>query len=199
MIQFLGSKIEYCEYLKDSQKEKAPKTPDVLKVKQNFQKNKVVTGKTLFFVIDPFCSCHSTLASDRAVLKGNDVFSILVLSTKKQCSSFLKKVFIFQKICLKVKVLKTFKIFTGCHIKTCWSLKQRAILKISSTFFKRTYALSAGFKMKPLRKSIFQKNQLKYCLKLAKRSNHSFYWVPRLKINIVIWCIFWKKSSEFIS
>ena len=29
------------------------------KVKQNFQKNKVVTGKTLFFVIVPFCTSHS--------------------------------------------------------------------------------------------------------------------------------------------
>ena len=48
---------------------------------------------------------------------------------------FLKKVFIFQKICFKVKVLKTFKSSSGCHIKTCQSLKCRAILKISSTVF----------------------------------------------------------------
>ena len=39
-------------------------------------------------------------------------------------------VFIFQKICFKVKVLKTFKISTDCHIKTCRSLKERTILKI---------------------------------------------------------------------
>ena len=31
----------------------------ILKLKQNFQKNKVVTGKTLFFVIGPFCTHHS--------------------------------------------------------------------------------------------------------------------------------------------
>ena len=31
----------------------------VLKLKQNFQKNKVVTGKTLFSVIYPFRSYHS--------------------------------------------------------------------------------------------------------------------------------------------
>ena len=43
-----------------------------------------------------------------AVLYGNDAFSILVLSTKKLYSSFLKMVFVFQKICFKVKVLKTF-------------------------------------------------------------------------------------------
>ena len=35
-------------------------------------------------------------------------------------------------------------------------------------FFRRTYAFSVGFKMKPLRKNVFQcedKNQLKFCLK----------------------------------
>ena len=31
----------------------------VLKLKQNFQKNKKVIGKTSFFVIDPFCTHHS--------------------------------------------------------------------------------------------------------------------------------------------
>ena len=59
-----------------------------------------------------------TLASDR-VLNGNDVFSILVVSTKTRYSNFLKKLFVFQKICFKVKVLKTFETFTDCHIKTC--------------------------------------------------------------------------------
>ena len=32
---------------------------EVLKLKQNFQKNKVVTGKTPCFVIGPFCTAHS--------------------------------------------------------------------------------------------------------------------------------------------
>ena len=76
-----------------------------------------------------------TLASDRAIFNGNDVFSILVLSTKNRYSSFLKKVFVFQKICYKVKVLKTFKISTDCHVKTCRSLKWRAVLKILSNVF----------------------------------------------------------------
>ena len=67
------------------------------------------------------------------VLYANDVFSILVLSTEKQYSSFLKKVFVFQKIYFKVKVLKTFKISTDSHIKTCRFLERRAILKIAST------------------------------------------------------------------
>ena len=89
------------------------------------------------------------LASERAVLNGNDVFSILVVSTKNRYSSFLKKVFVFQKICLKVKVLKTFETLIDCHIKTCRSLTRRAILKISRYH-------SVGFKMKTLRKSVFE-------------------------------------------
>ena len=32
---------------------------DILTLKQNFQKNKVVTGKTPFFVIGPFCTPYS--------------------------------------------------------------------------------------------------------------------------------------------
>ena len=91
-----------------------------------------------------------TLASDRAVLYGNVAFSILVLSSKKNYSSLLKRVCVFQKICLGVEVLKSFKISSNCHIKTCRSLKRRAILKTLSIFFRRTYA----FKMKPLRKSV---------------------------------------------
>ena len=47
--------------------------------KQNFQKNKVVPGKTPFFVIGPFCTTILfllTLVSHEAVLYGNDAFSI---------------------------------------------------------------------------------------------------------------------------
>ena len=43
-----------------------------------------------------------------------------------------------------------------CHVKTCQSLKQRAILKMPSTIFRITYALLVGFKMKPLKKSFFK-------------------------------------------
>ena len=93
---------------------------DVLKLKQIFQRKKLVTGKTPFFVIGPFCTPYSilTLASDRLALYGNVAFSILVLSTKKLYSSFLKRVSVSQKICLKVEVLKTFKISSDCHIKS---------------------------------------------------------------------------------
>ena len=98
----------------------------------------------------------------------NDAFSILLFSTKKRDSSFLKKIFVFHKICFRVKVLKACKISTDCHIKACRSLKRKAILEIPSTVFRRTYNLSVGFKMKHLRKSVFQcqdKNYPKFRLK----------------------------------
>ena len=69
--------------------------------------------------------------------EGNKQFfflgAILIFSTKKRYSSFLKNVFVFQKMFFKVKVLKTFKSSSDCHIKICRSVKRRAILKISST------------------------------------------------------------------
>ena len=71
---------------------------EVLKLKQSFRKNKLVTGKTPFFAIDTFCTPQTiclTLASDRAVFYGNVVLSILGLSTKKLYSSLLKKVCFF--------------------------------------------------------------------------------------------------------
>ena len=97
-----------------------------------------------------------TLAPDRAVLNGNDVFSILVVSTKKQHSSFFKKVFVFQKISFIVKVLRTFETLTDFHIETCRSLKRRGIFKIPSIIFRRIHDLSVGFKMKTLGKSVFE-------------------------------------------
>ena len=68
-------------------------------------------------------------------LYGNDGFSMLVLSTKKQYPSFFKKSFFSQEICSKVKLLKTLKISTDCRVKTYRSLKKRAILRIPSTVF----------------------------------------------------------------
>ena len=84
----------------------------------------MINKSILFFLI---------LASDRAVLMGN-VFLVLVVSTKKRYFIFLKMAFVFQKISLKVKALKTFETFTDCHRKTCLSLKRRAILKIPTVF-----------------------------------------------------------------
>ena len=72
----------------------------------------------------------------------------------------------FQNYCKFVsKVLKTFQISSDCHIKACRSLKRRAILKILSTIFRRTYALSVRFEMEPLKKAFpsVKENQLEFC------------------------------------
>ena len=78
------------------------------------------------------------------------MFLILVASTKKLYSSFLKKVFVFQKICFKDKILKTLETFTDCHIKHADLWNGELFWKSLVPFFRRTYALSVGFKMKTL-------------------------------------------------
>ena len=90
------------------------------------------------------------------VLFGNDAISVLMLSAKKRYSKKLKKIFDSRKICLKVKGIERFKTPTDFHIKTCRSPKRRAILKSPGTIFRRTYTVSAGLKMKPLRKCVLQ-------------------------------------------
>ena len=90
----------------------------------------------------------------------------------------MKTMFVFQKICFKVKVLKTFETFTDCHIKTRQSLNRSATLKISITVFQKNYALSVSFKIKTLKKKEKEKafskdktksrqnQQLKFCCKI---------------------------------
>ena len=65
-------------------------------MKQNFQKNKVATGKTVFFVIGSFCNpvlFVLTLASERAVLSEYIMLSIIVLLTTKRYSILFFKLF----------------------------------------------------------------------------------------------------------
>ena len=97
---------QYIFSLKDTHREKAPSKRfrkvwiwtfewlyEVLKLKQNFRKNTVVTSKILFFVIGPRCIPHFiclTLASDIVILYGNVAFSILVFSTKISTPVFWK-------------------------------------------------------------------------------------------------------------
>ena len=59
--------------------------------------------------------------------------------------------------------MKTFRIFGDCQIKSV-NLKRKLFWKLLVPFFRRTYALSVGFNMKPRRKIVFQcegRNQLK--------------------------------------
>ena len=112
-----------------------------------------------------------------AVLYGNYAFSILMRSTRKRSSSFLKKVFFSQKIYFKVKVLKMFKVFTDCHRKTCRSLKWKAILNIPSTSFSKKLCSFCWFKKETSKKKRFpvlRQKLTQFCRKLAESSSHSF-------------------------
>ena len=110
-----------------------------------------------------------------AVLYGNDALSILVLWTKKRYSIFWEK---FSLISFKVKALKTLKISSDCHIKTCGSLKRRAILKIPSTvFLEEPFLFLLALKWNLYQKAFFNvktKTNPNFFVKLAERSNDLF-------------------------
>ena len=104
------------------------------------------------------------------------MLSILVLSTKKQYSSFLKSVCVFQKIYFKVKVLKLFKISSESHMKACRSLKWRAILKIPILKEPMLFLLALKWNLYEKAFSCV-KTKNNFCCKPcwnAERSNHSF-------------------------
>ena len=142
-------------------------------------------------MISPFCTpilFALPLASDMMALYGNDAFSILVLTTKKRYSSFLKKVFVLQKICFKVKVLKTFKISTDCHIKACLSCKRRTILKIPGTVLEEPmlFPLVLKWNLEEITfSSVKTKTNPNFGVKFAERSNHTFllsvWWIKFFK------------------
>ena len=138
------------------------------------------------------------------------MLSILVLSTKKRYSSFLKRVCVFQKIYFKVKVLKSFKISNDCHIKTCrsgfygghksmliglfWRAKWRVILKI--TILKEHVLFLLALKWNLYEKALSCVNtKTKFCCKPcwnAERSNHSFpsnWWIAFFKhlYSLIMW------------
>ena len=109
----------------------------VLKLKRNFLKNKVVRGKTPFFVIGPFCTHHSN-SLNIGFWYGSFVWKWCVFRLKR-FSSFLKKVFVFQKICLKVESIEIVQNFRWLSHKNT----------------QITYVLSVGFKMEPASRSFF--------------------------------------------
>ena len=65
---------------------------------------------------------------------GNVALSTVVLLTEKPGYSFSKIVFVLQKTSFKVETLKTFKIFSDCHIKHV-DLVNGWVLKIPSIVF----------------------------------------------------------------
>ena len=123
------------------------------------------------------------------------MLSILVLSTKKQYSSFLKCVSVFQKIYVKVKVLKLLKISSNCHIKVCQSLKWRVVSKI--LILKEPMLFLLALKWNLYIQKVFScvKTKTNFCCKPcwnAERSNHSFrsnWWIIFFKhlYSLIMW------------
>ena len=119
------------------------------------------------------------------------VFSLSTLKDSTPVSwkgfSFFRKFiskFKYWKLKFENKI-KVFKISRDCHIKIGQSLKRKYLVPI----FKRIYAVTVGFKMKPPGKSIFlcyDKNQLKFCCKTCWKGA-SFHLLPAgiymLKVN----------------
>ena len=122
------------------------------------------------------------------------MLSILVLSTKKQCSSFLKSACVFQKIYFKAEVLKSFKIYSDCHRKSCWSLKWRAILKIPILKESKLFLLALKWNLYEKAFSCV-KSITNFCPKPcwnAERSSHSFlsnWWIAFFKHlhSLIMW------------
>ena len=130
----------------------------------------MVTGKTPFFAIGQFCTPHSIFLNigfwQGSLLYGNVMVSALHL----RYSSFLKKLFVFQKICFRVKLVKTLKISSDYQIKTCRSVKQKAILKIPIIVL----LTLQRYLPKKVFSCVKAKTISNFAVKLAERSNHSF-------------------------
>ena len=106
------------------------------------------------------------LVSDRAVLNGNNVFSIWVVSNKNGTLVFCKRILFSRKFVSKLKYWKRLKLSLIVTEKHADLSNGRLFWKSLVPFFRRTNALSIGFKMKTLTKCVFEcwdKNQLKFC------------------------------------
>ena len=142
--------------------------------------------------------------SDCAFLCGNVAFLILVLSTKERYSNFLKKVFVFQKNCFKVKVLKTFKNFlwfshkyipafqTEGYFENPWyRFLEQAMLLL--------WALKRNLWLKAL--SFFKTNaNSNFAVKLAKRNNRPFsVYLMNHRVQTSVHFNTWQRKTSWLS
>ena len=73
--------------------------------------------------------------------------------------------------------MKTFKISSKCHIKTCRSLKRGLFWRSLVPLFRRIYAITVGFKMQLLRKSAllcYEKTNLNFPQNMLKGATIHF-------------------------
>ena len=92
-----------------------------------------------------------TLASGRAILSE----SVMVVVLQLWYSSFLTKVFVFQRFVWKLKTEDTQNFQWLPHKNIPYLSSRRLYLKSLVSFFRRTHALSVDVEMKSLRKSVF--------------------------------------------
>ena len=119
-------------------------------------------------------------ASERPVLYQYVTLSIVLVSTTRLSSSFLMRFSFFRKFILKLKYWK--------HSKSPVIVTKNA-RNPKYRFFRRTYARSVGFEMKPVWKSVFLcygKNQLKLFCKSCRNEQPflSYLFVDSLCSNI---------------
>ena len=110
------------------------------------------------FMISPFYSRHSIclIRIWQSSFDGNDVFSILWFQLKNGAPVFWERFLSSRKFVSKLKYWKRLKLSLIVTWKPA-DLSNRGIFwKSLVRFFRRTYALSVGFKMKTLRKSVFE-------------------------------------------
>ena len=127
-----------------------------------------------------------TLSSDTVVLYGNIAFSILLLSPRKQYSSFLIKLFLFQKTCFNFKAFKTLKISSCCRIKT-----YRFLRGLFPIIYGRFLEAPVLFLL-DLKWNLYDKAFV--CVKTKTNAYFAVKVVEKIKCSFPIWQITWLKD-----
>ena len=146
-------------------------------MKENFLKNKVITVKTPFFVIGPFCTHHSVCLNICfwccCFVWRWCVFNI-VLSTKKQYSIFWGRFSFSRKSVSKKNYWNCSKFPLIATLKHADFSNGGLFWKSLVPFFRRTSGLFVGFKLEPLKNRFPKFSNTHFAGKLVERSNQSF-------------------------
>ena len=132
---------------------------EVFQLKQKFKKNKVVTGKTSFFVIGPLCT-HDSICLNIGFWYDSFIWKCWVFSLGafkyKTLVQFFEKRFSFSwKFISKFKYWKSSKFPQIATQKHADLSNGELFWKSLVPLLRTTCALSVGFKLKPLRESAF--------------------------------------------
>ena len=124
-------------------------------------------------------------------------FQSYYFQLEKGTPLFLKKFLFRRRSISKLKYWKRSKVPLIVSLKHTDLSNRKLFWKCLVSFFSKTYVLSVGFKMKPLKKafsSVNTKASPNFAVKPAERSNYSLllsiWW-----ITFFITCTFWIKHS----